>query len=72
MNNCEAGCPCNNFDCNLSLNVTDPVIGLEYLGVFETTGKKLPLINENLSRVENFERVNSFIKDLRITENVWT
>ena len=72
MNNCEAGCPCNNFDCNLSLNVTDPVIGLEYLGVFETTGKKLPLINENLSRVENFERVNSFIKDLRIMENVLT
>ena len=70
MTNCEAGCPCNNFDCNLSLNMTDPVIGLEYLGIIETTGKNLPLINENLSRV--FERANSFIKDLRITENVWT
>ena len=40
MENCETGCPCNQFDCNLSLNVTDPVIGLEYLGIFETTGKK--------------------------------
>ena len=40
MENCESGCPCNGFDCNLSLNVTDPVIGLEHLGIFETTGKK--------------------------------
>ena len=40
MENCETGCPCNQFDCDLSLNVTDPVIGLEYLGIFETTGKK--------------------------------
>ena len=38
MDNCKAGCPCNGFDCNLSLNVTDPVIGLEHLGIFETTG----------------------------------
>ena len=64
MSNCETGCPCNNFDCNLSLNVTDPVIGLEYLGIFETTGIKQPLINDNLS--------DSFIKDLRIMENAWT
>ena len=39
MERCENGCPCDEFDCDLALNVTDPVSGLESLGVLETSGK---------------------------------
>ena len=38
MDHCQNGCPCEDFDCDLALNVTDPVYGLEYLGILETTG----------------------------------
>ena len=39
MDRCENGCPCDKFDCDLALNVTDPVTGLEYLGVLDDSGK---------------------------------
>ena len=39
MDRCENGCPCDQFDCDLALNVTDPVTGLEYLGVLDDSGK---------------------------------
>ena len=38
MENCESGCPCAEFNCDLSLNVTDPVIGLESMGILDTSG----------------------------------
>ena len=38
MDHCQNGCPCEDFDCDLSLNVTDPVYGLEFLGIMETVG----------------------------------
>ena len=40
MENCESGCPCAEFNCDLSLNVTDPVIGLESMGILDTSGKE--------------------------------
>ena len=39
MEHCENGCPCKDFDCDLTLNVTDPVHGLESIGVLKTVGK---------------------------------
>ena len=39
MDHCQNGCPCEDFDCDLALNITDPVYGLEFLGVMETVGK---------------------------------
>ena len=44
MDDCESGCPCKNFDCGLALNVTDPVFGLESIGILEPVGKSLPKI----------------------------
>ena len=38
MENCQNGCPCEDFDCDLSLVGNDPVEGLESIGVLETTG----------------------------------
>ena len=38
MENCETGCPCDGFNCDLSLNVTDPVKGLESIGILDTSG----------------------------------
>ena len=38
MENCQNGCPCEDFDCDLSLVGDDPVEGLESIGVLETTG----------------------------------
>ena len=45
MDHCESGCPCKDFDCDLALNVTDPVYGLESLGIMEPIGKfeKIPI-----------------------------
>ena len=39
MDHCENGCPCKEFDCGLALNVTDPVYGLESIGIMEPVGK---------------------------------
>ena len=39
MDHCQNGCPCDDFDCDLALNVTDPVYGLESIGIMETVGK---------------------------------
>jgi len=44
MENCQNGCPCKYFDCDLSLDESDPVRGLESLGVLETTGTSLKQI----------------------------
>ena len=38
MDHCQNSCPCKDFDCDLALNVADPVYGLEFLGIMETTG----------------------------------
>jgi len=38
MDHCQNGCPCDNFDCDLALNITDPVYGLESMGVLEPVG----------------------------------
>ena len=38
MDDCESGCPCKNFDCDLTLNITDPVYGLESIGIMEPIG----------------------------------
>ena len=72
MEKCEAGCPCDQFDCNLSLNVTDPVVGLEYLGIFETSGKKC---SENKIDTQKLPRcctlcIHSVIPDLTYLESV--
>ena len=60
MDNCKDGCPCNNFDCNLSSNVTDPVIGLEHLGIFETTG---PAYNGECIDLGGFFNENIYVHD---------
>ena len=39
MDHCENGCPCKDFDCDLALNVTDPVYGLESIGIMEPVGE---------------------------------
>lgn len=39
MDHCQNGCPCDNFDCDLALNITDPVYGLESMGVLEPVGE---------------------------------
>ena len=39
MDHCQNGCPCEDFDCDLALNVTDPVYGLESIGVMESVGE---------------------------------
>ena len=44
MENCQNGCPCKYFDCDLSLDESDSVRGLESLGVLETTGTLLQQI----------------------------
>ena len=41
MENCQNGCPCKYFDCDLSLDETDDIKGLESIGVLETTGTDL-------------------------------
>ena len=61
MGNCEAGCPCNQFDCNLSLNVTDPVVGLEYLGTFETTGKKCSNNKYDTQKLSRFDNASNLL-----------
>ena len=61
MGNCEAGCPCSQFDCNLSLNVTDPVVGLEYLGTFETTGKNCSENKYDTQKLSRFYSVSNLL-----------
>ena len=39
MDHCQNGCPCQNFDCDLALNITDPVHGLESMGVMVHIGE---------------------------------
>ena len=39
MDHCQNGCPCDDFDCDLALNVTDPVYGLESIGIMESVGQ---------------------------------
>ena len=41
MDHCENGCPCKDFDCDLALNVTDPVYGLESIGIMEPIGQSI-------------------------------
>ena len=45
MDHCKNGCPCQDFDCDLALNVTDPVYGLESIGILETEGS-LPVFTK--------------------------
>ena len=49
MENCQNGCPCKYFDCELSLDDTDHVKGPESMGVLETTGSRLA---KSLSKLE--------------------
>ena len=44
MDDCESGCPCKNFDCDLTWDETDPgdwipVDGLESIGIMEPVGE---------------------------------
>ena len=66
MDHCQNGCPCEDFDCDLALNVTDPVYGLEYLGILETTGwfKNFMIFTMSKSyrfKVERFPAFNSCV-----------
>ena len=36
MDYCKNGCPCEGFDCSMTLNSTDAVFGQKSLGILET------------------------------------
>ena len=52
MEKCESGCPCDGFNCDLSLNVTDPVNGLESIGILDTSGNHYTNLSVDKSLLE--------------------
>ena len=57
MDHCENGCPCKDFDCDLALNVTDPVYGLESIGIMEPVGEYNLLNLTFIAFLLNFENL---------------
>ena len=61
MDHCQNGCPCESFDCDLALNVTDPVYGLESIGILEPIGEFHDQ-NDGTSIILKFKVMNTLLR----------
>ena len=59
MDYCPNGCPCDGFDCNSTLNSTDPVFGRKSLGILET-GTHYTVSHYSLYHIDNINYKESY------------